>query len=312
MKKRIILLLALLIMMVSITRAKSIYSSLPASIIPENVQWIIHLDMKQFHSTRISDLVKENQINWFTYINHWMIKKYKIDLIKNTTGITLFGMDNDRRNNVVCLSGNFDREFIVSRLEKAPNYKRGKYGKYTIHKWKGSGFCTFVNNHLAVYSLHPMNESALEDVLSVIAGKKRNIMDSDLLAALKNMPGDAFLMAVAEDMSSLANDSHTSMILGKTGMAFFVAMEKNEILRLNLKLETETPDTARNIQQIVNGFVALARMKNSDEHDRWKLLENLKIKLVGNVLHFNLDFPSGLLIEMFSYWTHHEKWHSIE
>jgi hypothetical protein len=304
MKKTIVLLLVLLLMLVSAVSAKSGSSSLPTSIIPGNAQWVIHLDMKQFHATRFSELVKGNNINWFTIINQMMKTGYKIDLINNTTGITVFGMDKDKRNNVVCLSGNFDKGFILSRLEEAAGYQKVNYGKYVIHKWKGSQFGVFVNDHLLMYSLRPMDESALKDVLDAISGKKKNITTSHMMAYIKEMPNDAFLKAAADNISALSNNPNASMILKKTGMAFFIAMERNENLKLKLKLNTDTPETAKNIEQIVKGYIALARMKQGEKNSWWKIVESLKTKLVGNVLQFELSYPSKHLIEMFSHRKH--------
>jgi hypothetical protein len=165
-----------------------------------------------------------------------------------------------------------------------------------------------------------MSEKAFDDVLNTIEGKKRNIRGTDMMAAIKNMPQNAFLAAVSENISGLARKSHTSMILSKTAMAFFVAGENNEILRLNLKLIADTPETARNIQQIVNGFIALARLKHTEENRELKMpkkkkhkegvlelkmLENLKVRQDRNVLIFELEYPSRHLIEMADYWGDH-------
>ncbi len=312
MKKIFVLLLVLLLTLVSVVSAKSGSASMPTSIIPGNAQWVIHLDMKQFHATRLSELLKGNKINWFTIINQTMKTEYKIDLINNITGITVFGMDKDKRNNVVCLSGNFDKGFLLSRLEKAADYQKINYGKYTIHKWKGSQFCVFVNDHLLVYSLRPMDESALKDVLDAISGKKKNITASDMMAYIKEMPNDAFLKAAADNISSLAKNPGASMILKKTGMAFFIAMERNENLKLKLKLNTDTPETAKNIEQIVNGYIALAKMKQGEKDSRWKILESLKTKLVGNVLQFELIYPSKHLIDMLSHRKHKKEMHTVK
>lgn len=304
MKKIFVLLLVLLLMLVSVVSAKSGSASLPTSIIPGNAQWVIHLDMKQFHATRLSELFKGNKITWFTTINQRMKTEYKIDLINDTNGITVFGMNKDKRNKVVCLSGNFDKEFLLSLLEKATDYQKVNYGKYVIHKWKGSAFCIFVNDQLLMYSLRPMDESALKDVLDVISGKKKNITASDIMAYIKEMPNDAFLKAASDNISALTNNPNASMILKKTGMAFFIAMERNENLKLKLKLNTDTSETAKNIEQIVNGYIALAKMKQGEKNSRWKILESLKTKLVGNVLQLELSYPSKHLIDMFSHRKH--------
>lgn len=296
--------LTLMLMLVSVLSAKS--APLPANMIPDNAKWVLHLDVKQFLTTQLSDMLKEKYMdNVDTYIQK-LRTEYKFDPLNDTTGITVFGTEKSKNNFVVCWAGNFDKAHLLSLLQKALIYEKFKYGKFTIHNWQKGQFGAFVNDHLFMWS---MSEHAIKNALDVFAGKRKNIAATPMMSYMKNIPGDAFLRAAANNIASLADDREASMILKNTGMALFIAMEKNGNLKLNLKLTTDTPETAKNIEQIVNGFMALGKMQKEDKDPRWKLLDHLRTNLKGNVLQFDLTYPSKDLIAMLEHRKYHKHSH---
>lgn len=302
MRKTIIFILTLMLMLVSVLSAKS--AAFPANMIPGNAKWVLHLDVKQFLTTRLSDMLKKNYLDKFdTYIKK-LEAEYKFDPLNDTTGITVFGTEAGEKNFVVCWAGNFDKPHLLSLLEKGLSHEKFKYGKFTIHKWQHTQFGTFVNDGLVMWS---MDEAAIKNALDLYSGKRRSIGTAPIVSYMKDIPGDAFLRAAADNIAALANDREASMILKNTGMALFVAMEKNGDLKLTLRVTADTPETAKNIEQIVNGFTALARMKQEDKDPRWKLLDSLKTTLKGNVLQFQLNYPSADLIAMLEHKKGHKK-----
>jgi len=294
MRKTIIFILTFMLTMVSVLSAKS--AALPTSMIPENAKWVLQLDMQQFLTTQLSDLLKKNYLDKIDNHIQKLAAEYKFNLLNDTTAITVFGTKKGEKDFVVCWSGNFDKSHLLSLLEKSPAYEKFDYGKFTIHKWQHAQFGTFVTDRLVMWS---MDETALKNALDLYTGKTRNKAAAPVMSYMKDIPGDAFLRVAAHNIAALANDREASMILRNTGMALFAAMEKNGDLRLTLKMTADTPETAKNIEQIVNGFIALARMKQGGENDpRWKLLDSLKTTLKGNVLQFDFSYPSTELIAM--------------
>jgi hypothetical protein len=275
----------------------------PAALVPQDAQWILHLDVKKFVSTQLFDLLKNDHGSKLDQFNTRISEKLKIDLLKDIEGVTIFGQGKDRSNAVVCLAGNLDKNYLLTLLAQDKNHEETSYGKYTIHRWRSSHCGVFANNHLVLLG---SDEGAIKNALDVIDGKKKNMTASPLMSYWRESPTGAFLRVAAHHISSLARDHDTSAILKKAGMAFFMALEKNETLKLKLKLTTDTPETAKNIEQIVMGFMALARMKQNDRestrHMRFfKLLENVQIKVEGNVLQMELSQPSAELAEMLAH-----------
>ncbi len=272
--------------------------SLQTSMVPENASWLLHFDMKQFASSRLCDLLKNDQSTRFSKYNQQFSEKLKMNLLDDITGVTVFGLGKDRHDTVVCLSGNLNKEYLLSLLDKEEGYQKTVYGKYTIHKWHPSQFGTFASNNLVLVA---RDEDAIKHVLDVITGKMKNITASAMMPLLREIPDNAFLGAATTNISALARDHDASMILKKTGMAFFIALEKDENIKLKLKLSTDSPETAQNIEQIVRGFIALAKMKQREKDSRLKLLENLTIKLAGNIVYLELSHPSKELADILAH-----------
>lgn len=296
MKKILVLLLTLLLASVFLMSAKP--GSLPTTFIPENAQWVLHLDVQKFASTRLSDLFKEDNNSKFGKYNRYLSDYFKINLLKDIKGITIFGIGKDKANTVLCLTGNLNKEFLLSLVKDKS--QEIPYGKYTIYQVGNSrDYGVFATDHVF---LHSKSESTLKNALDVMGGKKRNITVSQMMVYLKGIPNDAFFQAVGSNISSLLKDYDQSSILKKAGMAFFIAMEKNENLKLKLKLTTDSPETAQNIHQVVQGFIALARLKLDEKHDKWwKLLEGLTVQLKKNVVQMEMSYPSRELMEMLAH-----------
>ena len=300
MKKKSVFTLTLLFFLglVFIIPAKP--ASLQTSMIPDNARWVIHFDVEKFTSTRFCDLLKQDEAFGLEKKTLGISKMFKFDPFKDIMGITVFGTGKGEKNTVVCLSGNFDKDHLLVLLDMNVDHRTIPYGKYTIHKWDRSQFGTFANDHLVVIA---SNESVLKNVLDVISGKKNNIGASNLMPYLKEIPKDAFLKAVIDNISHLIGADDVSTILKKTGMAFFIALERSENLTMKLKLTTDSPETAKNIQQIVTGFLALAKLKqNKGEIDpKLKLLDDLKVKLEGNIVQIELTHPSADFVKIFAH-----------
>jgi len=299
------LVLALLILFLALSVTLSAKALQPTSLVPENARWLIYLDVKHFVSTQLFDLLMADKKDKITEFNDVMSKKFKIDFFKDVNGITILGMGKHKDNAVLCWDGKIDKEFILGLLKADKDFKEIPYGKYTIYSWEGDHVGTFVNDNLALVG---EDEEAIKNVLDAISGKTKSMAGSNLMTLWQGIPQDAFLKAAVHNIAELAEDREASAILKQAGMAFFMAMEKNENLKLKLKLTTDKPETANNINQIVNGFMALAKLKlnekekASDEQMKFlELLNHLTINVEKNVIQMEFTYPSKDLAELISH-----------
>lgn len=267
------------------------------SIIPQETQWLLHFDMQRFLATQLSRSLLGDENNKLSQANRKVSEYFKIDLFKDITGITIFGPEKNEKMAVVGIRGNFDKEHIMSLLDKARTHKEISYKKHTIHQWRDSQFGVFADDHLVIFG---RDESTIKSVLDVMTGKKKSIARTTLMSALNEIPDDAFIKAVVNDISSLIKDDAKAVLLKQASMAFFMALEKNGDLKLKLKLTTDSADTAKNIEHVVQGLVSLVKLQQHEgTNPGKKLLENLKVLLRGNTLQLELSYPSEELVRMF-------------
>jgi len=298
MRNRIVWILTLLVALSAAVAAAPASGDPPVSLIPDNALWVLHMDMARFRQTRISDLVRDDRIPLFSVANALMKSQSRIDLFKDTSAITFFGMGGHRDNVLVCLDGTIDREYLITRLQQAEGYRRMTHGKYTVHRWNDTQFCVFVTDRLALYSIHPLGEEALTDVLDTLSGARKNIGRSPLMAQFKRMPAKAYLKAAAEKMSAFEHRGHGPKMLEKVGLALFVVMETGEDFQATLTLTAADPETARNIEQIVNGFIALARMNHEARERDLALLNGIRTTRDRHILEIALTYPVADLMTM--------------
>ncbi len=297
MKKTMVWLFTLMLVLVLPATVKA--SSLQTSMIPENTRWLLHFDISKFFSTQLGELLLNDETGKLNRANRKIAEAYKIDLLKDIGGITIFGPGKDKSKAVVAFSGNFNEDHLLSLLDKAETHQKIQYGKHTIHQWRHSQCGTFANDHLVLIG---RDESTIKDVLDVMAGKKKSLAKGAMMSSIKEIPEDAFLKAVVDNIASLIKSDARTVLLKKTGMALFMALEKSGNLKLKLKLTTDTADTAQNIEQMVRGLIALARLKQQEEADaEMKLIESLKITLKGNIIQMELSYPSEELVKVFSH-----------
>jgi len=296
MKKTIILIVTILLALLLCTEAMAV--SIQKSIISADANWVVNIDMKKFTSTRLYELLMNDESTVkIRKRTDKHIRKFKFDPFKDITSITAYGTGKDEEKTVVCLSGNFNKDHILSVLEEETEHKEISYGKHIIYSWGHDDFGVFVDSNFVLLS---GSEEAIKTALDVISGKKENLSSSPMMNYVKEIPADAFLMAVVDDISSLAGKHEKAVILKKTGMASFSIMEKKEDIAINLKFTTGSSEDAKNVEQMIKGLIAFANLQLKEKKEELELLQRLNISIDGNRIRMGFTYPVEKLFDVIS------------
>jgi hypothetical protein len=87
------------------------------------------------------------------------------------------------------------------------------------------------------------------------------------------------------DLTGLSRMSSQSKVLEQASGLFFLAQEKQDTLLVRLQVTAASPESAKNMADIVQGIIAMGRM-GGNEGDMAKiasLLDGLQVKLEGKV-----------------------------
>jgi hypothetical protein len=266
----------------------------PVSVIPDGTRWIAHLDMQKFVSTQLFQyLEKDGRLE---IRDRDLTHRLRIDPFKDITGLTVFGLGQGEKQAVFAVAGRFDKAHLLSLLDLDEKHQEVPYGGFTIYVTSdGHGtshsYGAFINDGLIVYA---ESRTAIERVLDTAGGKEKNFSSSTLAAAFKDLPAGAFLSGVAESLAGLDKEIRRSKIAEAAKGFLFAAQEKGDNFQVRLQVTTDSPESAKNMADIVQGFIALGRMSRGEGRRGIpaSLTSGLQVKMDGNVVRLELEMPS--------------------
>jgi hypothetical protein len=278
----------------------------PASVVPDGTRWIAHLDMQKFVSTRLFQyLEKDGRLE---IKDRDLTHRLKIDPFKDITGLTVFGLGPGEKQAVFAVAGKFDKARLLTLLDLEEKPQEIPYGGFTIYVTSDGhgaphGYGVFVNDGLIVYT---ESRAAIEKVLDTAAGKAKDFSSSSLGAAFKNLPAGAFLSGIAEDLAGLDMDIRRSKIAEAARGLLFTAQEKGDSFQARLQVTADSPESAKNMADIVQGFIALGRMSQGEGRRAIpaSLMSGLQVKMDGKVVRLELDIPSREVADLASGGSH--------
>ncbi len=294
MKKATIIFVTVLLALFFCCELKA--SAVQKSIVPADADWVIHLDLEKFTSTQIGKyLLKEEGAVKLMKKNEQFKKRYQIDLLKDIEGITVFGLGKSEKKTVVCLKGNFDRDYLLGLLAMEESHKEIPYGKYIIHNWDRHEYGVFADEHLAL--LGP-SEGVIKLALDVLAGKKANITSSPMNSFMNEIPSHAFLAAMAKDVSALAKGTSKVFLIKKTESALFTLAEEKENINILLNFTVKTLEDAKNMESVVRGLISLANMQLEESRREINIPEDIKIETKGQKVLIEISYPTKSLLDI--------------
>ena len=295
MKKVIILVVVILLTFVLLSELKA--SALQKSVIPAEAEWVIHFDVEKFRSTQLGDqLLNKEDILGLGKKNARFHEHYKIDILNDINGVTVYGTGNDEENTVVCLRGNFERDYLLGLLAEEDSHKEIPHGTFIIHAWDYHEFGVFVDDNFALLA---QSETTLRKALDVISGKKPNIATSSLKSYINGIPSNVFFVALAKDISQLAEHEKDVFVFRKTESAVFTLAEEKEDVHMRLNFTVKTLEDAKNMESVIRGLISLANMQFEEtQKDIWLPQEDIDISTKGKEVRVELAYPIKELVEI--------------
>jgi len=252
--------------------------SLQTKLIPAEAKWFIHIDVEKFAQTELKQILDKNSEHDIGREIMGIEKATGIDFFGDISAVTVIGMNHDNDEPVVAFSGSLDKTHLLGLIkEDAPN--EINYGDFLIYNWDNE-YGVFAANNLLIIS---ENRSGIEKVLDTFSGKGKNFSGSPLERQLRALSKDTFLVATAENVSELLDeddDDFGTLILQKTESAFFSANEQNGKVKLRLDLQTDSPETATNMESMVTGLKAFLSM-NEKIDPEWEIIKLLNVSVKG-------------------------------
>mgnify|MGYP001132341035 CR=1 FL=1 len=192
-----------------------------------------------------------------------------------------------------------DVQVLQAEIDRRAEHEETPYGPFTLYSIGRDGYGAFINDNLIVFS---EGRAALEKTLDTADGKAKTFAATALSASLKEVPAGAFLKGVLPDLSGLGKEIGRSKVLDKASGLFFLAQEKSESLLVRLQVTAGSPESAKDMADVVQGLIAMARLSESRDKTAklGALLEGLKVNLDGKVLRLDFERPSQVIAALLS------------
>lgn len=128
---------------------------------------------------------------------------------------------------------------------------------------------------------------------SVLVGGAPNLNAAPALAALAAAGRGEFLLVAAEGFSDAAPAAPQARVLKMADALRFSLTETNQQVHASLALTARTPETALQMQQVVQGMTALVALSQVENPDLQKLVRGLQVGVNDRQLQLTLSLPAA-------------------
>jgi hypothetical protein len=325
MKYRIILITLLWAM-----AAPLLAASVPKKEITADAKWLLHLDLKELRASKIGDFLYKKffEEKFEKQIKAGILMSgFNIDLdFQKIKSVTAYGTDynmEDPKGVLLIHTGQNIKGIIESivqqqeEMEKKDQEKKGEDGKlgggekamvkqiqkdpFDLYSLHGQAFAAVYGDDLLVVS---KSQSRVERAREVLEGKNQNLTEGASFAAFPETPNSFFFLAVAEGFNQLAAIPPQAKVLQMAEGGRIILGERSDNLFLNFVLLSKTQEATTQIQQVIQGMVALVSLSQTDNKDLMDLAQSVKVSSDKNAVTLGVEYPVAKAIEKFSEMDH--------
>lgn len=276
-------------------------SPLEKDVISASARWVVHLDVQGFSKTLfgqmfLEDIRKQHQLKLDS-----LTQLVGSDLTRDIYGLTLFGPDANETNAVLLLSCRYDKQKLLAVLALNAHYAETQHGDRTLYHWQDphrgkSQVGAFVSDSLIAIS---QSEKAILEILDVTEqrGLSLSSVPSHPLSQLFQVNSEAFFVAGADDLATLTQSSANAAILRNSRFIAVLGEEKEQQMRLQLFLEAQSMDAAKQIELVARGILAFAMLQEQKNPVLSSLASAWTIYRTDHQLLLEFIHPSSGLFE---------------
>lgn len=311
-----------LVSLVTLTTT-ALATPLQQDLISADAKWLIHLDLDALRATKLGQFLDQQIISKEVAKHQAEAKQsYGVDLDwTKLHAVTAYGTDyqiKPEANGVLIVSVDPNMESLVG---------------LALDKQADKGVLARVGEGRGLYSIHGQillllepegqvfigkSKESLQKAREVAAGKAPNLRESRAFSGYPGTPKPFFFLAVAEGLGGKFPAPHRKSEESRQGDSEFgfapkaqllqmanggrlVLGEKAENLFFNLTLKAKTDDTARQMQQILQGILALVSLSQGQNQELMQLAQATRVTGEANMVTVGVEYPVDKALEALSH-----------
>lgn len=279
-----------------------------------DAKWLVHLDVDSLLKTRLGSFFFQDILNKeFGVKRDELREKLGVDMDPGKiNSITAYGtsfMPNHEPKGVLLLNTDLNPTQILDTLIMTFGGKEGDSDS-GLRKIRSGGLPLYVvKNDLFLSPLDSRNllvgksREELVKAQAVFLGKAPSLKNSQAFRGFPPMPNAFFMVATTGPIPLPKQDSsHKSREVKKFGFLQMasggrVALgESKGNLTVNISLRSADQESSRQMQQVVQGMIALVSLSNSGDPLLRKLAQSARISEENDVVTLGVELPAGEVI----------------
>lgn len=284
--------------------ASMIAGSLHKEAVSADAKWLVHLDLDAFRKSQLGEFVGKQILDP-------KLAKPKADLKeqanfdfdwRRVTSLTAYGTEfQPRPRGVLLLTTDLNvraaldvvigkqalggAQGPIKRLESAP---------VPLYAYNDDLFVVFQPGKPIVIS--KSRDEALK-ARAVLAGESPNLLASLAFTEFPPPPKAFFFLTAAEGFNDVAPIPASAKVLKMADSLRLVLGESGDQVFVNLALKAKTPEVSQQIQQVIQGMLALLALSQVDNPDLNQLVQTTKVTVSDKMVVVDLHFPVAKTVQ---------------
>jgi hypothetical protein len=289
--------------------SSAVASSLPQQQAAADAKWLLHIDVAQFRSTKVGDFViREILQKKLSKPLADLKKQFKIEIdtdkiLEKVTSITAYGTQYKSPENsaVLLIRADPDLEKIFLGMlaglslagsnasAQVEQTQIGEVTFYAIHQdTKDMIFFALLPGKVVAVG---KSRGITEQAAKVLAGKSPNLTSSKAFSEFADIKKSFFFLGVAEGFSADTVLPPQARLLQLADGGRVVLGENADQLYLNLALRAKNSEITTQMQQVIQGVIALSSLGQPENKDLTQLVQSVKTSTDNKTVNVSLEFP---------------------
>jgi hypothetical protein len=275
-----------------------------------DAKWLLHLDLDKLRSSKVGTYFTRQVLEQKLSQPKADLKRdldFDLDLNK-ISSITAYGTDYGSKpdaNGVLVIKTTLDvGKVLDAAIEKFfPNgesgggIKKTQQGSAVLYSINDDVFVTIFPGDLVVVA---KSRAPIQKASEVLAGKLANLTSGKAFSGFPDVQKAFFFLGIAEAFNADVPIPPQANVLKMADGGRVVLGENAGRLFLNLALKAKNSEVVTQIQQVIQGLVALASLSKAENKDLMQLVQSAKVSADENMVSLTLEFPVERAIEKLS------------
>jgi len=274
--------------------------TLQRSTVPANTKWVLHLDVDALRKSKIGQGIMGGVVSDQAEA---VKERANLDLpgiIQGTHSITIYGADYESGSEgkgILLWKGNPEIERIANAflIQQAEATKAGEGNIALVQKQPFPIYTIDGDMHAAVISgkglILGRSADQIKAAARVLNGDRGSLANSKAFTEFPKLSGGFFLMAFAESFGENTHVPAQAQVLKLAEGGRIAIGEQNQNLMLQLILNARSKDVTQQIQQVIQGMVALATLGLGDDPELQKIVRATQVTVDGLQVKLDLTIP---------------------